>query len=59
MRVFRPGLMPSLAVALVSGLFAILFLGGWHGPFPLPVPWAENEALFFLGNVLNFFLVHL
>ncbi len=37
-----------IGVTLVSALIAVLFLGGWSGPFLPPVVWFFSKTLFFI-----------
>jgi NADH-quinone oxidoreductase subunit H len=37
-----------IGVALVSALLAVLFFGGWHGPFLPPVLWFILKTFFFI-----------
>jgi NADH-quinone oxidoreductase subunit H len=38
-----------LGVTLISAMIAVLFLGGWHGPFLPPLLWFFIKIFFFIG----------
>ena len=38
-----------MGIALISALIAVLFFGGWHGPFLPPIIWFLGKTFVFIG----------